>query len=156
LVSLNTTTGIDSFDQLGQDWMPMLAAPALDFIEVEDAEARIRDHPDQMYTIDKLYTLNKPVVMMVSFTGGGVDKNKYCSDYGWQADTYRQIVDLYLNKGATGFTLFSWRSSQNTNWECYSNNINTPQVVQAFQDISSELGSLNVPPQPLDFVRLGH
>jgi hypothetical protein len=154
LVSLNTTTGVDSFDQLGQDWMPIVEAPALDFVEVEDAEARIRDHPDQMYTIDKMYELNKPVVMMLSFTGGGVDKNKYCSDYRWQADTYRQIVDLYLNKGATGFTIFSWRSSQNTNWECYSYNIDTPEVIQALQDISSELGSLNVAPQPLDFVRL--
>lgn len=156
LVSLNTTGGIDEFHILKQGWRPILQAPALDFIEFEDAEARIRDHPIEMPVIDTVYTLNKPVVMMLSLTGGEVDRDKYCTDYQWQADAYRQVVDLYLEKGAAGFSIFSWRSSQNSNWECYSYNINTPEVIQAMQDISNKLGPLNVPPQPLGFVKLVH
>jgi len=156
LVSINTGAPIDAFDSLQQDWSQILQVPDLDFIEAEDAEARIRDHPDQMSTFDTIYALHKPVVAMLSYTGGGVDRNIYCKDYKWQADAYRQVVDLYAKKGAVGFGIFSWRSSHNTEWECYSYDINTPNVVTAMQDISSKLGSLNTPPQPLDFVKLIH
>ena len=147
---------IDQFDSLNQDWRPIIQVPALDFVEAEDAEARILHHLDQMYTFDSLYTLDKPVVMMLSYTGGGVDRNKYCHDYQWQADTMQQVANLYTEKGSAGFTIFSWRPSGMTAEECYSYSIDNTEIMAALNYISGKLGTLNVSPKPLDFVGLMH
>ena len=161
LVSIHTTGAVETFsnDALNQDWKPIFTAPALDFIEVEDAEARIRDHPEWMSTFDTLYTLNKPIVMMVSFTGGDVDQDKYCNDYQWQADAIQQVVDLYLKKGAAGFTIFSWRAntyaSPNSQL-CYSYSIDNLEIMSALNEVAGKLGERNIPPNPLDFVGLVH
>jgi hypothetical protein len=154
LISINTTSAIDQFDSLNQDWRPIIRVSGLDFIEVEDAEARILNRPDQMYTIDSIYTLGKPIVMMLSYTGGEVDRNMYCHDYKWQADTLRKVADLYLDKGADGFTIFSWRPSQISGEECYSYSIDNVEIVTVLKYISEKLGTQNIPPNPLDFVRL--
>jgi hypothetical protein len=157
LVCISTTDVLDAFDQMNQDWTPIFTAPALDFVELEDAEARIRDHPDWMQTFDVLSTLNKPIVIFLAYDSGAVDQEKVCTDYQWQADATRQLVDLYLARGVAGFTINYWRANTYPPPEfdrCYGYSIDNTVIVDALKDVSAKLGELNVPPDPLDFVGL--
>lgn len=154
LVSINTTAAVDAFDGLGEDWKPILQVPALDYFEAEDAEARIVNNFNQMYTFDAMYLLGKPVVAMLSYTGGGVDRAKYCNDYSWQASMMQQVADLYMTKGAAGFTIFSWRLKQVAPEECYSYSTNSKEIMAAMKYISGKLGAANVVPKPLALVGL--
>ena len=159
LVSINTTAAIDTFDQMRQDWKLIFNAPALDFIEVEDAEARILDQSDGMDTFNTLFSLNRPVVMMLSFIREATDQTKGCQDYHSTADTMRQVANLYLDEEVDGFTIFSWRANTYASPpydECRSYSIDTPEIMSALSDISSKLGVFNVPPIPLDLVGLIH
>jgi hypothetical protein len=158
LVSIMTTAAIDAFNQSGQDWKSIFQVSALDFIEAEDAEARILTLPGNMATYDALYAVNKPIVMMLSYTGA-VDQNKYGQDYRWQAETMRQVADLYLKRGAVALAIFSWRANTydapgfDRN---YSYSIDNALIVAALGDIAAKLGWSGAPPYPLDFVGLTH
>lgn len=156
LVGINTTTAISTFsDILNQRWEPIIEQPSLDFVEVEDAEARIILHPEWMYTIDEMYAVGKPVVTMLSYTGGDIDPAKYCTDYPWQAQTMGQVAGLYLKKGAAGLSVFSWRPTTIVAPEfdrCYSYDAVNTDMVGMFQSIASRLGEQNTPPVPLEFV----
>lgn len=155
LVMINTTGAIETFsDMFGEDIGPILQVPSLDFIELEDAEARILLHPD---SFDHLFSFGQPMVMMVSYTGGEVDRDKYCRDYAWQAETLIQVVDQYLKKGAVGFTVFAWRARrvQAPDFDsCFSYDIENQVIVDALKTIVGKLGEQNHPPIPLQFVRL--
>jgi len=160
LVTINITAAIDTFSSsLNQQWTPIIETPSLDFIEAEDAEARILLFPEQMHTIDEIYAVGKPIVQMLSYTGGGIDPEKYCNDYKWQADTMNQVADLYLRKDAVGLTIFAWRVSNITPPgfdKCYSYDIKNTDIVGMIQGIASELGEKNTPPSPLEFVTLSN
>ena len=160
LVTINVTGAISTFSSsLNQPWEPIIESPSLDFIEVEDAEARILLFPEKMDTIDEIYATGKPIVQMLSYTGGDIDPVKYCNDYRWQADTMGQVADRYLSKGAAGLTIFSWRAGTVTPPSfdnCYSYDINNSDIVGMIQGIARELGLQNTPPSPLEFVTLGN
>lgn len=157
LVTINTTGAIDAFDAQNEKWETIFEVPSLDFIELEDAEARILLHEDWMYTFDRIFALDKPIVMMLSYTSGAIDQDAVCSDYPWQARTMNEVADLYMEKGASGFIVFSWRANQMIPPEfdkCYSYSIENRDIVGALRNISGKLGDENVPPTPLDFIQL--
>jgi hypothetical protein len=162
MVCISTTAVLDTFDQMGQDWTPIFKAPALDFVEIEDAEARARDHPDWMHVFDVLFSLDKPVVVMLAYDNDAVKNPNVCTDYQWQADATRQMTDIYLAKGAAGFTINYWRANTYTQPagmhqdDCFGYNVDNKVILQALLDVSAKLGSLNTPPSPLDFVGLNH
>jgi hypothetical protein len=160
LVTINTTATMDNFDQLNQDWTPIFKAPALDFIEVEDAEARARDYPNDMQMFDKIFSLGKPVVIFLAYDNDQVKNVNVCNDYQWQADATRQLSDIYLKKGVAGIMINYWRATTYTSPIpddiCFGYSVDNPAILQALQDVSAKLGDKNIPPNPLDFVGLNH
>lgn len=160
LVCISTTAVMDTFDQMGQDWSIIFKAPALDFVEIEDAEARARDHPTWMDIINKLFTLGKPVVVMLAYDNDAVTNKNVCTDYQWQADATRDMTDIYLAKGAAGFTLNYWKANtykvpaNMSKDDCFGYNVDNKIMLKAIQDVAAKLGEMNVPPTPLDFVGL--
>ena len=113
LVTICTTAAINSLD----DWIVALDAPALDFIYAEDADALILgliEHPSGKsytpYTLE-LFTLGKPVVILLNFTSGVWDLDRIGRDYVWQANTLREEAEEYFEAGVAGVVIFSWGST---------------------------------------------
>jgi hypothetical protein len=158
LVTFNTGSGLSNFSDMHQRWQPIVYAPSLDFVELEDAEARILLYPEMMFHFNDMYAIDKPIVQMLSYSGGDIDQEKYCTDYQWQSETMKQVADLYLERGAAGINIFSWRASTVTSPEydhCYSYDITNTYMTEMIKAIAAELGELNTPPMPLEFVTLG-
>lgn len=157
LVTLNTHSGLAKY---GENWESVLNVPSLDFVEVEDAEARflyITDSPVDFYL--KVFELKKPVVMMISFTGGALDQGKIAKDYTWQAEKLREIFKVYYEMGVTtGFTIYNFASELNKNYilagDPYAYTSSNTLICQAFVDIASTLGPRNSTIVPLEFVKI--
>jgi len=110
LVTIFITAAINSLD----DWIVALDAPALDFICAEDADALIvgfYGQPSAKTYPLKLFSLGKPMVMVLNFTSGVWDLNQIGSDYVWQANTLREEAEKYFEAGASGVVIFSWGSA---------------------------------------------
>jgi hypothetical protein len=157
MVSISTTAVLDYFDQMGQDWTQIFKVPSLDFVEIEDAEARARDHTDWMNIFDVLFSLNKPVVVMLAYDNdAAVHKGPVCTDYPWQAQATRDLSDIYFAKGAVGILTFYWRAtayvSPLQNDACFDYSLDNKIILQALLDVSAKLGEMNLPPDPLEFV----
>jgi hypothetical protein len=156
LVSNNTGGGMGEYESLGQDWRPIFDVPAVDFTEAEDPGARIILERQNPQVADRLFTLNKPVVLMLSFTGC-IDQERYGRDYPWQADMFRRAANAWISKGAAGVTIFAWQPGAVSAPEVdrdQSYSIGNTPIAGAMRDISSRLATLNVPPKPLEFVTL--
>lgn len=158
LVTLNTHSGLA---KVGDGWFNTLLVPSLDFVEVEDAEARfagVTSEPVDFYL--QVFTLKKPVVMMLSFTGGAIDQKKICNDYSWQAQTLKKVFEIYFEKMgvAAGFVIFYWASDVNAAYldQCFAYSSSNKLMAQAFQDIAIQLGLRNLTMVPLQFVKLRH
>ncbi|MBI4298133.1 MAG: hypothetical protein HY666_00015 [Chloroflexi bacterium] len=155
LVTINVHSGI----KIGDDWAKILSAPSLDFIEVEDAEARflhVTEEPVDFYL--RVFELEKPVVVIISFTGGALDQVKIGKDYTWQAEKLREIFKVYYEMGvAAGFAIYSWGSDLDVAYspdKIYTYTSSNQPIAQAFLDIDSTLGSLNIASAPLQLVKL--
>lgn len=155
LIAINTTSAIESIQG---DWLEVFSVPSLDFVEVEDADARILGWSKMSLDVyHKIFTLGKPVVIMISFTSGALDQESICSDYTWQAEKLRDVFSSYRYMGAAGFTIFSWGSDFNITPpydKCYSYTSSNETVGQALLDIANQLGSRNSPVVPLQFVKI--
>jgi hypothetical protein len=154
LVTLDFHSALGKF---GDNWLDVLEAPSLDFVDVEDAEARflhITDSPADFYL--KVFTLKKPVSITISFTGGALDQAKISNDYSWQSQKLREIFAAYYEMGvAAGFTISSWASDIDTAYQkkgAYTA-ANQP-IAQAFLDIASTLSPRNSTTIPLQFVKI--
>jgi len=69
LVAIHTTAGIDN---MGSDWLQVFDVASLDFVIAEDAEMRILNYAGVSadgWTL-RFPALGKPVVVMLSYTGG--------------------------------------------------------------------------------------
>lgn len=155
-ITVFTTAAIDT---LGQDWLLALDVPSIDFIYAEDADLRILPFFDEMtaksYPL-RLFTLEKPVVMMLSFTSGVWDQQEICHDYPWQAEMIGEALSKYFEAGASGVVVFSWGSdlyaSVPSYDECYVYTATNEPVSQALQGMAIQLNVPGYPSPPLQFV----
>lgn len=156
LVTVFTTGAIGT---LGEDWLQALNVPALDFIYAEDADLRILNyfpgHDAASYSL-KLLNLNKPVVMMLSFTSGMWDQESICSDYAWQAQMLSTALSRYFEVGANGVTVFSWGSDRYPSVpsfdRCYNYTASNQTVTQKLREVAQSINPLGDPRSPLRFV----
>lgn len=144
----------------GDDWLSALDVPSIDFIYAEDADMRVLGYFGGDTANDfpfALLSLNKPLVVGLSFTSGVWDKNTMCNDYPWQATNYEKSAINYFNKGAAGIVIFNWVSSL-YNFvpdfdKCYSyNSVNEP-ISQMLIKMADRLCIREWPSPPLQFVK---
>lgn len=160
LVSINTTFAITTL--VDDDPLKILAVPSLDYVEIEDAEARtLSPGKRDMGLYRRSLLLSRPVVTMISYTASdALDQEKICSDYNWQADTLRQVYRSYHESGAAGYIVFSWGSDHATippfakGDICFTYTASNKPMSQALLDISNQLGPRNSTPIPLQLVKV--
>jgi len=154
LVAVNTTAAIDA---LGSDWLQALNVPAIDLIYAEDADLRILNyfHAAASYSIP-LFTLNKPVVIMVSLTSEVLNQASICNDYDWQANMLSKALSRYFEVGANGVTVFAWGSDLYpfvpSYDHCYTYTKSNLSVAQKILETSQSINPLGNPRPPLGFV----
>ncbi len=142
------------------DWLVAFDVPALDFLYVEDAEARILHlHPGygpDRYPL-KLFALGKPVVMNLSFTSGLWDLERIGGDYVWQASTLREEAERYFEVGASGVVISGWGSALARDmYKTYLSesdllflyDIDNEPIVSALKEIAAEFDTLNPTAEP--------
>lgn len=158
LITVLTTAAIDT---LGEDWLLALDVPSIDFVYAEDAELRIlpffNDMNAESYSL-RLFTLKKPVVMMLSFTSGVWDQQEICRDYPWQAEMIGKALSKYFEAGASGVVVFSWGSDLYASVpsfdECFVYTATNEPVSRALQGIAIQLNVPGYPSPPLQFVSI--
>jgi hypothetical protein len=168
LVGVQYAASIEGLPELEDKSLSMLETPSMDFIEIEDGDVRVLQTERSNRLYDLTFETGKPVIMFISFTGlsypdpGESVPNeerlmKVCDDYLWQADTLSSEFSAYHQKGAAGYFFFSWRvpgKQLNPIDKCFSYSLDTPLVVQAFQQMDAYLGPLNSPGSGFTEVRL--
>lgn len=158
LVTVFTTAAIDS---LGEDWIQAFNVQELDFIYAEDADLRILNyfHDDDAVNYSlRFFTLNKPVVMMLSFTSGAWDQDSICDDYEWQAEMLGRATHRYFEVGETGVVVFSWGSDLYPFLpsfdQCYNYTPSNLPVVQRLRQEANWINPVRYPLPPLQFVKI--
>ncbi len=158
---LVTVAATPAIDTLGQNWLSAFDVPQLDFIYAEDADLRILNYLDPNAAADfplKLFLLNKPVVMMLSFTSGAWDRESICHDYEWQADVLGKAIHRYFEAGETGVTVFMWGSDLYPSVpafdECFNYTASNLPVSQALQQAAGWINPMSDPNPPLQFVSI--
>lgn len=137
------------------DWLVAFDVPALDFLYVDDAEARILElnkglGPDP-YPL-RLFSLGKPVVMQLSFTSHVWDLERIGTDYLWQANILREEAKKYFDAGASGVIICTWGSTLGK--EAYKTympgsdllflyDITNEPIVAALKEIAAEFDTLD-------------
>ena len=154
LVTVMTTAAIDQMN----DWLKAFDVPSLDFIEPEDADMRIMHYfnnaPPEDYPL-RLFSFDKPIVIYLSFTSGLWDQSSICNDYTWQAETLKKAMQKYFELGTAGIVVFSWGSNLYPNvLECFNYNSSIDSICQVFKETAAEIGTLNWPSPPLQFVKI--
>ncbi|MEM2914895.1 MAG: hypothetical protein QXH91_05815, partial [Candidatus Bathyarchaeia archaeon] len=127
------------------DWVEALNLSSLDFIYGEDADMRVLNyfpHLTDQYS-SRLFELNKPVVVMLSFTSGEWDQASICKDYNFQADLLEKAINRYFDLGARGLTIFSWGSKLYSSIpsydQCFNYNEENAPICTVLKKIGSTL-----------------
>lgn len=157
LVSVGFTEGTACPSE--HDWLVAFDVPALDFLYLEDADARILELNEGMgpdpYPL-KLFSLGKPVVIHLAFDNPYTwDFERIGTDYVWQANTLREEAKKYFEVGAAGVTLV-WSSAlgkealkpylSETDLLFYYDATKKP-IVTAMKEIAAEFDTLNPAPE---------
>ena len=168
LVGVQFAASIEGAPELEDKNSSILDTPSLDFIEIEDGDVRVLQTERSNHLYDLAFESGKPVILFISFTGlsypdpGQSTPNearlmKVCNDYSWQANTLTSEFSAYHKKGAAGYFFFSWRvpgKQPNPMDKCFSYSLDIPLIVQSFQQMNVDLGSLNSPGSGFAEVRL--
>jgi len=109
----------------------------------------------------RLFAFSKPVAIELSFCSGVWDQNVISNDYIWQAETLRNLAEKYSEAGISGISFFYWGSvdprylpHMPTLDIPYNYNPTIEPICDVLKEIAKELGTLNWPVPPLEFVRI--
>ena len=113
-------------------------------------------HSPDPYPLE-LFSLEKPVVMTISFTSGLWNDTQICENVDMQAELIGKSLERYDEVGSPGVIVQRWGSDlyQNEPIErCGFYTASSLPVIQVLSDFALQLNPPSYPTQPLQFVSI--